>query len=173
MQFKQLVSFLCLCVMGIMSGCGVEHKWIQQDKGKYLVYTQPPIDVLRQNPTPEPTYCTKLVDVEYDPPLPVRWYHKIIGEPDRTFKGCGTRDWEQKEGVWLANVHYDTSLVEKIGPMISGAAFMAGTMGAAAIFGGHVNDGLKNQRVASPVQADVSTFNQFAGPVSVTRPVGR
>lgn len=69
-MFKQLVSFLCLCVLVVMSGCGVEHKWIQQDKGKYLVYTQPPIDVLRQNPTPEPTYCTKLVDVEYDPPLP-------------------------------------------------------------------------------------------------------
>lgn len=45
--------------------------------------------------------------------------------------------------------------------------------GAAAIFGGHVNDGLRNQRVASPVQADVSTFNNFSGPVSVARPVGR
>lgn len=152
---------LGLCAMVLLSGCAERHKFIQQDKHKYLVYVQPPLDVLRPNPVPEPTYCTKLVDVEYDPPLQPNFWQKLFGmKPDRTFKGCGEREWEQKEGIWLANVKYDSSVVEKVGPLLSGAAFMAGSMGAAAILGGHIESGLKGQATGGTLQgASVSTIN--------------
>lgn len=130
-----------------LSGCSENHRFLHIDKNKYLVYVQPPMDALRANPMPDPTYCTKLIDVPYDPPLEPKWYHKITGtEPDKTFKGCGEREWEQKEGIWLASdVKYDPSIIEKTGPLIHGAAFLAGSFGAAAILGGHIESGLRGQ----------------------------
>lgn len=158
MHWIKGTSILLCFVFLSLSACGVRHEYIQDQDG-YLAYTQPQIQFLRENPRPEPVYCMKLEDISYDPPLKQNWFEKLFNiEKDKTFKGC-----RHKDSVRAANVSWEKAAVEKAGAMIHGLAFMAGTIGGAAILGSQINSGLRHQPgMFEGSNVGVSTLNNFS-----------
>ena len=143
---------LGLCAMAMLSGCvtsqhidNADHR-VVADGGLFYSWVEPEKKVLTNTPLFPPRQCTELEEFRYKFPREKPWWQFWGPQPKQTYWACPLTDWELKEKRWApVEVAYDTSIIEKLGPMIHGAAFLGGTLGAASILGGHIESGLRGQ----------------------------
>ena len=145
---------LGLCAMAMLSGCVTsqkpdigEHR-VLEDGGMAYSWVEADQKWLTNTPLFKPRPCTigELQEFTLKFPREKPWWQFWGPQPSNKYWACPLTDWELKEKRWApVEVAYDTSIIEKLGPMIHGAAFLGGTLGAASILGGHIEGGLRGQ----------------------------
>jgi len=152
MQFKQVISFLCLCVMVIMSGCMMPAK-TKVTKDGFMA---------RMKTTEE----HRAVVEDYDVYRTDCRYDQLMKDKDEQYY-CPPDATKDAYNSFVYRATHQASVVETYGPpLITGAAIVAGA--------GMLMHGLQTQAVspASPAFPDarISTFNTFGqAPVGFVR----
>lgn len=143
MQFKQVISFLCLCVMVVMTGCMIPQK-TKVTKDGFMA---------RQKTTAEHRAIIEDYDVYR---TDCRWDQQMKDKDDKYYCPPPATKEAYDSHVYLAQ--YMESVLDKWGPKTLQAA---GMIGAGAL----IMHGLQTQAVspASPSFPDarISTFNTF------------
>lgn len=143
---------LTLCAMVLLSGCVTsqkpdigEHR-VLEDGGLNYSWVEPDQKWLTNSPLFPPRQCTDLEEFKYKFQREKPWWQFWGPQPKQTYWACPLTEFEVKEKRWAPfAVAYDISRLEKLAPMIHGAAFLGGTLGAAQILGSHINSGLRGQ----------------------------
>lgn len=140
MQFKQVISFLCLCVMVVMTGCMIPQK-TKVTKDGFMA---------RQKTTAEHRAIVEDYDVYR---TDCRWDQQMKDKDDKYYCPPPATKEAYDSHVYMASAHQ--SVMETYGPaLISGSALIAGA--------GMMMHGLQTQAVSPGVQQggnSISTIN--------------